>query len=191
MRAEQLPQATCKGKREQEMRAVTSLEPQGKSKEEPGFITVISLAQATKGSFACSLLEAGPQASGRGDGTSQLLWAVKHQESRHCYTDSETVGCVSPAGGQVSEKSQETTILLKRRMESKTAVRHSPLVQPPCLQTDHCGVQTHRLDAGRRKEKPQSASNLFSGRDLLNLIALPLHLNGPNWSDGDTQGCSS
>lgn len=188
MRAEQLPQATCKGNREQEMRAVTSLEPQGKSKE-PGFITVISLAQTTKGSFACSLLEAGPQASGRGDGTSQLLWAVKHQEGRHCYT--QTVGCASPAGGQVSEKSQETTVLLKRPMKNKTAVRRSPVVQPPCLQTDHCGVQTHRLGAGRRKEKPQSASNLFSGRDLLNLIALPLHLNGPNWSDGDTQGCSS
>lgn len=107
------------------------------------------------------------------------------------HTDSETVGCASPAGGQVSEKSQETTVLLKRRMKNKTAVRRSSLVQPPCLQTDHCGVQTHQLGAGRRKEKPQSASNLFSGRDLLNLIALPLHFNGPNWSDGDTQGCSS
>lgn len=34
------------------MRAVASLVPRGKSTEEPGFITAISSAQATQGSFA-------------------------------------------------------------------------------------------------------------------------------------------
>lgn len=37
-------------------------------------------------------------------------------------------------------------------MKSKIAACCSPLVLPPCLQTDCCGVQTHQLSAGRRKE---------------------------------------
>jgi len=50
-------------------------------------------------------------------------------------------------------KSQETTTHPKRRMNNDTA-RRSPPALPPCLQADPCGAQTHRLGAGRRKEKP-------------------------------------
>ena len=72
------------------MRAVTSLEPRGKSTEEHGFVTVISLAQATKGSFARKQSSRGGTSSirhGRWDKPTALGCQAPRRQARP-YTDS-------------------------------------------------------------------------------------------------------